>query len=83
MDKHIELAYCSFQAFKILAKNYLSLESHPAFPKIGELLGQVNMTPADVAEHLMPKTLSEEAEFRLEDLIKALEKAKEREKVGS
>ena len=83
MDKHIELAYCSFQAFKILAKNYLSLESHPAFPKIGELLGQVNMTPADVAEHLMPKTLSEDAEFRLEDLIKALEKAKEREKVGS
>ncbi|KAJ9683566.1 hypothetical protein PVL29_019230 [Vitis rotundifolia] len=82
MDKHIELAYCSFQAFKILAKNYLGLESHPAFPKIGELLGQVNMTPADVAEHLMPKTLSEEAEFRLEDLIKALEKAKEREKVG-
>ncbi|KAL6325144.1 hypothetical protein AAG906_022989 [Vitis piasezkii] len=83
MDKHIELAYCSFQAFKILAKNYLGLESHPAFPKIGELLGQVNMTPADVAEHLMPKTLSEDAEFRLEDLIKALEKAKEREKVGN
>ncbi|KAJ9672442.1 hypothetical protein PVL29_025880 [Vitis rotundifolia] len=63
--------------------NYLGLESHPAFPKIGELLGQVNMTPADVAEHLMPKTLSEDAEFRLEDPIKALEKAKEREKVGS
>ncbi|EEF44985.1 conserved hypothetical protein [Ricinus communis] len=35
------------------------------------------MTPADVAEHLMPKTLPGNAEVCLESLIVGLEKAKE------
>ena len=35
------------------------------------------MTTAEVAEHLMAKTLSEDTEIRLNDLIKALEKARE------
>ncbi|KAF8087772.1 hypothetical protein N665_0568s0032 [Sinapis alba] len=26
MDKHIEMSYCSFEAFKVLAKNYLDVE---------------------------------------------------------
>ena len=77
MDKHIELSYCSFEAFKVLAMNYLKLESHPLFPTIGELLGKINMTPADVAEHLMTKTDSVEAEPCLESLIRALKAAKE------
>ena len=41
MDKHIELADCSFQAFKILAKNCLDLESQHLFPRIDELLGEI------------------------------------------
>ena len=28
MDKHIELFYCSFEGFKVLAMNYLNLENH-------------------------------------------------------
>ncbi|CAH8388776.1 unnamed protein product [Eruca vesicaria subsp. sativa] len=55
MDMHIELSYCRFEAFKILAKNYLNLDSHVLFGKIESLLEETNITPADVAENLMVK----------------------------
>lgn len=77
MDMHIELSYCRFEAFKGLAKNYLNLESHATFPQIRELLEETNITPADVAEHLMPKTISGDATYSLEGLIQALETKKE------
>ena len=35
------------------------------------------MTPADVAENLMPKSAEEDADACLENLIKAIEAAKE------
>ncbi|XVE83854.1 hypothetical protein DITRI_Ditri16bG0121300 [Diplodiscus trichospermus] len=77
MDKHIELSYCGFEAFKVLAKNYQKLESHNLFSRIQELLTEAKMTPAEVAEHLMPKTSSGDPETCLESLIQALESAKE------
>ncbi|KAI3736539.1 hypothetical protein L2E82_26375 [Cichorium intybus] len=77
MDKHIELSYCCFETFKALAKNYLDLESHDLFPSISRLLEETNMTPADVAENLMPKSDEEDAESCLLDLIKALNNAKQ------
>ncbi|XP_059642823.1 AAA-ATPase At3g28580-like [Cornus florida] len=77
MDKHIELSYCSFEAFKMLAKNYLNVESHDLFVQIHVLLEKINMTPADVAENLMPKTIPGDATTCLEILIRALHKAKE------
>ncbi|KAA8548027.1 hypothetical protein F0562_004712 [Nyssa sinensis] len=77
MDKHIELSYCSFEAFKVLAKNYLDLDSHHLFTTVGRLLEETNMTPADVAENLMPKCAEDDPESCLENLIKAFEKAKE------
>ncbi|KAF3443175.1 hypothetical protein FNV43_RR12856 [Rhamnella rubrinervis] len=58
MDKHIELSFCNFEAFK-----------------------ETNITPADVAEHLMPKTLPGDAETSLKTLIQALEQAKEEQKL--
>lgn len=76
MDKHIELSYCSFEAFKVLATNYLRIESHHLFPRISELLGDVKITPADVAEHLMPKSASGDSEIQLKSLIEALESRK-------
>ncbi|KAJ6936114.1 hypothetical protein NC652_010991 [Populus alba x Populus x berolinensis] len=76
MDKHIELSYCCFEAFKVLAKNYLELKSHETFGKIEELLGETKMTPADVAENLMPRS-DEEDEECLKRLIEGLETAKE------
>ena len=81
MDNHIELSYCCFEAFKVLAKNYLDIDSHYLFPTIERLLEETNMTPADVAEHLMPKSITDiDPEIAcLEDLIQALESAKELE----
>ena len=76
MDKHIELSYCSFEAFKVLAKNYLNVESHPLFETIGRLFEEVSLTPADVAENLMPKTIKGDADTCLESLVQALEVAK-------
>ena len=82
MDKHIELSYCCFEAFKVLAKNYLDIDSHNLFPSIERLLGETNMTPADVAENLMPKAITDDPETAcLEDLIQAIETAKEEARV--
>ncbi|KAF8010653.1 hypothetical protein BT93_J1337 [Corymbia citriodora subsp. variegata] len=77
MDKHIEMSYCCFEGFKVLARNYLGVESHPLFATVRQLLEETNMTPADVAENLMPKSDEEDEDACLEGLIKALEKAKE------
>lgn len=76
MDKRIEMSYCCFEAFKVLARNYLDVEDHPLFETIGRLLDETNMTPADVAENLMPKSNDEDAESCLRNLIEALESAK-------
>lgn len=82
MDKHIVLSYCCFESFKVLARNYLDVdESHAHFPEIRRLLEETNMTPADIAENLMPKSSKENADSCLERLIKALETAKEEAKL--
>ncbi|KAK2452392.1 AAA-ATPase ASD, mitochondrial [Trifolium repens] len=77
MDMHIELSYCGFDGFKMLANNYLSIESHPLFETVRCLLEETNMTPADVAENLMPKVANEDVETSLERLIQALRTSKE------
>ncbi|CAH9076000.1 unnamed protein product, partial [Cuscuta epithymum] len=61
MDKHVELSYCRFEGFKVLAKNYLDIEGHSLFPRIEQLLTERDMTPADVAETLMPKSPQDDA----------------------
>ncbi|KAI5672123.1 hypothetical protein M9H77_12487 [Catharanthus roseus] len=76
MDKHIELSYCGFEAFKVLAKNYLNIDSHNLFGTIGRLLEETNMTSTD-AENLMPKSSEDDEEICLERLIEAIEMAKE------
>ncbi|KAB2022921.1 hypothetical protein ES319_D07G246500v1 [Gossypium barbadense] len=77
----IFLSYCSFEAFKILAKNYLDVDSHDLFEKIGILLKETEMTPADVAENLMPKREKKDPDACLNSLIQALEDAKEKAKL--
>ena len=71
------MSYCCYDAFKVLAKNYLDVESHHLFGAIGGLLEETDMSPADVAENLMPKSVDEDVEICLHKLIKALEEAKE------
>ncbi|CAL9111683.1 unnamed protein product, partial [Musa textilis] len=76
MDIDIELGYCGFEAFKALAKNYLEVE-HPLLEKVKELLEKVKITPADVAEQLMPKKLlaDDKASRCLERLVQTLQNA--------
>ncbi|CAL4995685.1 unnamed protein product [Urochloa decumbens] len=55
MDRHIEMSYCRFEAFKMLAKSYLDITEHSLFGEIGQLLDEINTTLADVADSLMPR----------------------------
>lgn len=80
MDKHIEMSYCCFEAFKVLAKNYLNLDSHEKFEKIRCLLSETEIITADVAENLMLKSADVGADECLENLITDLmHKTKEKE----
>ncbi|KAL0856709.1 hypothetical protein Bca101_061863 [Brassica carinata] len=78
MDKHIELLYCCFEAFKVLAKNYLDVEESELFGEIKRLFedDELKMTPADVAENLLPKSEDEGSETCLKRLIEELKEAK-------
>ncbi|CAN7101962.1 unnamed protein product [Brassica rapa subsp. narinosa] len=82
MDKHIEMSYCEFEAFKVLAKNYLDVEESELFNEVKRLLEveEIKMTPADVGENLLPKSEGEEGETCLKRLIEALKEAKEEAK---
>ncbi|KAL0554934.1 hypothetical protein IC582_008864 [Cucumis melo] len=76
MDKHIEMSYCGFEAFKVLAMNYLDVAWDDSYDKIKEMLEDTEMTPADVSENLMPKYEGEETGECFKRLIKGLEDAK-------
>ncbi|KAJ0230876.1 AAA-ATPase [Hirschfeldia incana] len=79
MDMHIELSYCTYEAFKILAKNYLDLDDHdddPLFKNIKSLLKETEISPADVAEKLMTRNHNIDVDGSLKNLIKALEEKK-------
>ncbi|KAF7063806.1 hypothetical protein CFC21_070290 [Triticum aestivum] len=79
MDKHIEMSYCRFESFKILAKNYLDVVEHELFGEIQQLLEETDMSPADVAENLMPlsKKKKRDPDVCLAGLIEVLKQAKE------
>uniref|UniRef100_A0A0D9WWF6 AAA+ ATPase domain-containing protein n=1 Tax=Leersia perrieri TaxID=77586 RepID=A0A0D9WWF6_9ORYZ len=80
MDKHIEMSYCCFEAFKFLANIYLGVDAHQLFDEVRTLLGEVDMTPADVAEYLTPKGPGDNADTCLAELVRELEKAKAKAK---
>ncbi|KAI4339560.1 hypothetical protein MLD38_024489 [Melastoma candidum] len=74
MDKHIEMSNCRFEAFKLLAKNYLGLDdAHELYPRVRNLLEVAEMTPADVAEHLRAKSTDDDGDKCLKNLVAALE----------
>ncbi|KAJ4911866.1 P-loop containing nucleoside triphosphate hydrolases superfamily protein [Raphanus sativus] len=80
MDMHIELSYCSFEAFKVLAKNYLDVDSHPLFGEIESLLKDTKMAPADVAEKLMAKNQTVDVDGSLTDLVQSLERRRKEQR---
>ncbi|KAE9449174.1 hypothetical protein C3L33_18883, partial [Rhododendron williamsianum] len=77
MDKHIEMPFCGFEAFKVLAKNYLGIEEHELFGRIEGLLKESSVTPADVAENLIARRGEGEdcGDDCLKKLIEVLEKS--------
>ncbi|CAN4079320.1 unnamed protein product [Withania somnifera] len=83
MDMHIGMSYCKYEAFKGLAKNYLGIETHPLFQEIQRLLEEVDVSPCDVAENLMPKNDSGTPEVCLDNLIQVLNKAKKKARLNS
>ncbi|KAJ1288136.1 hypothetical protein BS78_02G066800, partial [Paspalum vaginatum] len=85
MDMHIEMSYCGFEAFRTLAKNYLDVHLHRLFGAVQELLQEMDVTPADVAECLMSAKragCSEDSsmEFFVEELRKKRTKRRRRKK---
>ncbi|KAM0866203.1 hypothetical protein ACQ4PT_042774 [Festuca glaucescens] len=72
MDLHIQMPYCCFQSFKVLANNYLGVTDHYLFCEIRQLLAEVNMSPADVAENLMPRSKKKDVDVSLGNLVMAL-----------
>ena len=75
MDKHIEMSYCGFEAFRFLARNYLAVDAHPLFDDVRALLQEVDITPADVAELLTPKSAGDDEGSCLAGLVEALRAA--------
>lgn len=73
MDMHIHMSYCTPSGFKILAANYLNINTHPLFTKIERLMTEVEVTPAEIAEELLK---CEEIDVALEGIIKFLERKK-------
>lgn len=74
MDMHIHMSYCTPSGFKILASNYLGIKNHWKFGEIEELITEVNVTPAEIAEELMK---SDHADIALDELSSFLNKKKE------
>ncbi|KAL0759996.1 hypothetical protein Bca101_076146 [Brassica carinata] len=84
MDMRIELSYCTYEAFKILAKNVVTSrfdsyldrcgDHHPLFEKIKTLLEGTMITPADLAETLMARNQIIDVDGSLNSLIQTLER---------
>jgi SpoVK/Ycf46/Vps4 family AAA+-type ATPase len=69
MDMHIHMGYCCAESFRILASNYHSISNHDTYPEIEELIKEVMVTPAEVAEVLMR---NDDTDIALEGLIQFL-----------
>ncbi|KAI3808427.1 hypothetical protein L1987_24378 [Smallanthus sonchifolius] len=53
MDVHINMSYCTPCGFRLLVSNYLGISEHDRFEEIEGLIGDVEITPAEVAEQLL------------------------------
>jgi chaperone BCS1 len=73
MDMHIHMGYCTAEAFRILANNYHAINSHATYPEIEELIKEVTVTPAEVAEVLMR---NDNTDIALNDLVELLNSKK-------
>ncbi|CAN1758264.1 AAA-ATPase At5g17760 [Linum perenne] len=72
MDMHIHMSYCSNEGFKQLARNYLGRngENHRLCGEIRELIEEVKVSPAEVAEELMKSSVADVAMEGVVNMIK-------------
>lgn len=75
MDMHIFMSYLTKDGFKLLANNYLNIDNggHVRFQEIEELIENMKVTPAEVAEELMK---SDDADVSLGGLVNFLKRKK-------
>ncbi|KAH0986540.1 hypothetical protein GBA52_013717 [Prunus armeniaca] len=78
MDMHINMSYCTLSAFKQLAFNYHGLSHHQLFEQIEGHIGEVKVTPAEVAGELMK---SRDAQTSLQGLINFLLEKKNQQEI--
>ncbi|OMO56982.1 hypothetical protein CCACVL1_26128 [Corchorus capsularis] len=77
MDMHIHMSYCTAHGFRLLASNYLGIDSskyNPFFGEIDGLLKSTEATPAEVAEELMK---NEDANAALQGLVNFLKRKRD------
>ncbi|KAJ0750776.1 putative ATPase, AAA-type, core, P-loop containing nucleoside triphosphate hydrolase [Helianthus annuus] len=73
MDVHVEMSYCTYDGFKILASTYLQVkedEKLERFQVVKEALKKVKVTPAEIAGELMK---GEDADIVLQNLTRWLQ----------
>lgn len=75
MDVHVHMGYCGASAFRMLASNYHDVEDHELFGEIEGLIGEAEVTPAEVAEGLMR---SDDIDIALKGLIELIREKKEK-----
>ncbi|KGN49285.2 AAA-ATPase At2g18193 [Cucumis sativus] len=79
MDMHINMSYCSREGLRVLVSNYLGGEAtkHSTYGEIEELIGEMEVAPAEIAEELMK---GEETEAVLGGLVGFLKRKREEER---
>ncbi|KAJ0657654.1 putative AAA+ ATPase domain, ATPase, AAA-type, core, AAA-type ATPase domain-containing protein [Helianthus annuus] len=70
MDVHIHMSYCTPYALRVLVSIYLSITEHDLLEDIDELVGHVDVTPAEVAEQLL---VDEDPDIVLGGLVEFLD----------
>ncbi|KAL7615053.1 hypothetical protein Lser_V15G07234 [Lactuca serriola] len=53
MDVHIHMSYCTPCGFRQLVSNYLGITHHTLFKQIEDLMCEIKVTPAEIAEQLL------------------------------
>ncbi|KAK2657135.1 hypothetical protein Ddye_010187 [Dipteronia dyeriana] len=70
MDAHINMSYCSFSGFKLLASSYLEIkDDHSLFGEIEGLIQKTEVTPAEVAGEFMK---TDDADVALQGFVNFL-----------
>ncbi|KAL3629115.1 hypothetical protein CASFOL_026337 [Castilleja foliolosa] len=76
MDMHIHMGYCTPEGLDVLTLNYLGINDQPKLVlEIKELIREIEITPAEIAEHLMR---NEDVDRALEGVIDLLKQKREK-----